>query len=80
MSRLRGMAADQVPAEVQEFYAQDEKRFGDVLYPTRVFARRPTILAGMRALTAGVARSGLIETPLQAIVCVRVAGLNRCPF
>ena len=80
MSRLPEIEPDDAHPDARRFYEQDLKRHGEVLKTTKVYARRPTILAGMRELSAGVARSGLIDPALQPLVCVRVAGINRCPF
>lgn len=80
MSRLSEIEPGDAQPDARRFYEQDLKLHGEILKTTKVYARRPTILAGMRELSAGVARSGLIEPALQALVCVRVAGINRCPF
>lgn len=80
MSRLPEINPDDADPSVQRYLQSDRKHHGDVLKTTKVYARRPTILAGMRELSAGIVRSGLIEIGLQSLVCVRVAAINRCPF
>lgn len=80
MSRLPGINPEDADPLAQRYIQSDLKHQGAVLKTTAVYARRPTILAGMRELSAGIARSGLIEIGLQSLVCVRVAGINRCPF
>lgn len=80
MSRIPEIAPEAAHPDALVHYERDQKLYGEPLKTTLVYARRPTILAGMRELSAGVARSGLLEPALQAVVCVRVAGINRCPF
>jgi alkylhydroperoxidase family enzyme len=46
----------------------------------RLYARRPSIFRGVRAMWAGIDASGLIDDKLKALVNRRVAFLNGCEF
>lgn len=80
MSRLRPIDESDADPSIRRYFEWDRRRVGAVMKTTEIYGRRPTILAGLRELAAGIARSGLIEPGLQALVCVRVASVNRCPF
>ncbi len=65
---------------LREAFAQDRERFGAPLNTTKVFAHCPPILGAARALSAAVERSGHLDPRLRALVYLRVALLNGCPF
>jgi hypothetical protein len=45
-----------------------------------IYARRPTIFRGVRAMWGGLDASGLVAPALTALVNRRVAFLNGCEF
>jgi hypothetical protein len=45
-----------------------------------LYARRPSIYRGVRAMWSGLDASGLIDGKLQALLNRRVASLNGCAF
>jgi alkylhydroperoxidase family enzyme len=63
-----------------ELYAKEQEVFGFVLNTTRVLAQRPGILRAAKQLGAAVERSGLLPPELLALVYLRVALINGCPF
>jgi alkylhydroperoxidase family enzyme len=65
---------------LKELYAREEETFGFVLNTTKVQAHRPEILRAAKQLGAAVARSGLLGPALLALVNLRVALINGCPF
>lgn len=67
------------PLARELFDAQEEQR-GAVFNTSRILGRRPTILQGHLQLRAGIDASALIPQQLQALLCVRVATINGCPF
>ncbi len=73
--RLEG--ADDYARRVLEAQA---RRWGAPLNNHLVYARRPTIFRGARAMWQGIEGSGLVEARLQALVNRRVASLNGCEF
>jgi alkylhydroperoxidase family enzyme len=63
-----------------ELYAKEEEVFGFVLNTTKVMAHRPGILRAAKQLSAAVERSALLPPALLALVYLRVALINGCPF
>jgi alkylhydroperoxidase family enzyme len=65
---------------LQEVFARERETFGFVLNTTKVLAHRPGILRAAKALSAAVEKSGLLPPELLALVYLRVALINGCPF
>ncbi len=65
---------------LNELYAKERDAFGFVLNTTRVMAQRPGILRAAKQLGAAVDRSGLLPKDLLALINLRVALINGCPF
>jgi alkylhydroperoxidase family enzyme len=63
-----------------ELYTKEQEAFGFVLNTTRVMAQRPGILRAAKQLGAAIDRSGLLPKDLIALVNLRVALINGCPF
>ena len=70
-------AADNYIKNVLEAQAKD---WGAPLLNHLVYARRPSIFKGARAMWTGIDSSGLIESALRALINRRVAFLNGCEF
>ncbi len=73
------------PEEVEDGYVRrvleaQAKRWGAPLLNHLLYARRPSIFRGARAVWQGIEASGLIDARLQALVNRRVAALNGCEF
>ena len=80
MSRIANAnveAADNYITKVLEAQAKD---WGAPLLNHLVYARRPSIFKGARAMWTGLDASGLITPGLRALVNRRVAFLNGCEF
>ena len=56
------------------------RQWGGPLLNHLVYARRPTIFRGARAMWTGIGGSGLIDERLQALINRRVASHNGCEF
>jgi alkylhydroperoxidase family enzyme len=56
------------------------RTWGAPLLNHLVYARRPTIFRGARAMWTGIEASGLIDPGLRALLNRRVAALNGCEF
>ena len=56
------------------------KKWGAPLLNHRIYARRPTIFRGARAMWSGLDASGLLDARLVALLNRRVASLNGCEF
>jgi alkylhydroperoxidase family enzyme len=65
---------------LKETYARERELFGFVLNPTKVQAHTPGIMKAAKQLSLAVDRSGLLPKELLALVNVRVALINGCPF
>ncbi|MBI3079497.1 MAG: carboxymuconolactone decarboxylase family protein [Deltaproteobacteria bacterium] len=80
MARIPPVDRSKIPPEVEELFQEQEQSYGTVLESSLIMAHCPSILMGYRALRAGVTESGLIPVPLKALINVRVASINGCPF
>jgi alkylhydroperoxidase family enzyme len=65
---------------LKETFARERELFGFVLNPTKVQAHTPGIMKAAKQLSLAVGRSGLLSKELLALVNVRVALINGCPF
>jgi alkylhydroperoxidase family enzyme len=65
---------------LKETFARERELFGFVLNPTKVQAHTPGIMKAAKQLSLAVDRSGLLPKELLALVNVRVALINGCPF
>jgi alkylhydroperoxidase family enzyme len=65
---------------LSEVYAREQETFGFVLNTTKILAHRPAIVKAAKQLSAAVERSGLLPPELRALVYLRVALINGCPF
>jgi alkylhydroperoxidase family enzyme len=65
---------------LEELFAKDRAIYGDLLNPTKVMAHCPPILRAAKLLSAAIAESGMLPKGLAALVSLRVAAINGCPF
>ena len=65
---------------LEKLFAAEQDHYGCVLNPTRALAHCPPILKAAKQLYASIDESGLLPPALLALVYVRVASLNGCPF
>jgi alkylhydroperoxidase family enzyme len=65
---------------LKETFARELETFGFVLNTTKVQAHTPGIMKAAKQLSAAVDRSGLLPHELLALVYLRVALINGCPF
>ncbi|MDQ2864623.1 MAG: hypothetical protein M3R51_00190 [Candidatus Eremiobacteraeota bacterium] len=80
MSRIPGIDPETDDPYAKRVFELQVERWGAPLLNHLVYARRPTILRAARGMWAGIAGSGLIDEPLQALLNRRVARLNCCDF
>lgn len=80
MARIHALTRDEAPLEVRAIYDANISTYGEVLNSTGIYAYRPTIQLGVKALGEGVVASGLIPTRLRCLINVRVASLVGCPY
>ena len=80
MARIEGVDPDQMEKRIRVVLEAQADRWGAPLLNHLIYARRPSIFRGVRAMWAGLDTSGLLEPGLVALVNRRVATLNGCVF
>ncbi|UOF89637.1 hypothetical protein LSG31_17380 [Fodinisporobacter ferrooxydans] len=80
MTRISGVSQETAQGFIREVFDAQLERYGKVLENHKLYARRPSIFKAVRGMWAGLEESGLIPEQLVALVNIRVANLNGCPF
>ncbi len=80
MPRVREIEDPGDDPVLKETYAKEQELFGFVLNPTKVQAHTPGIMKAAKQLSLALERSGLLPPELVALVYLRVALINGCPF
>lgn len=78
--RITGVDPGEVDELTRAVFEAQARKWGAPLLNHTLYARRPTIFRGARAMWAGLDQSGLIDGTLAALVNTRVAALNGCVF
>ncbi len=78
--RVSGVDWDSVEDGIRAVFEAQAAKWGAPLINHTLYARRPPIFRGARAMWSGLDRSGLIDGALASLVNVRVASLNGCVF
>jgi alkylhydroperoxidase family enzyme len=80
MPRIREIEEPGDDPILREAWAREKHLFGFVLNTTKIQAHTPGIMKAAKQLSAAVERSGLLPPQLLALVYLRVALINGCPF
>jgi alkylhydroperoxidase family enzyme len=80
MPRITGVEREQVDSAIEKAFRGQERKWGAVLAPYPIYARRPTIFRAVQSMWVALAQSGLIDRGLVALLNRRVAALNGCVF
>ncbi len=80
MARILGVNLETADSYARNVFAAQTKTWGAPLLNHLIYARRPTIFRGVRAMWTGIDSSGLIEPELRALINRRVAAINHCEF
>jgi hypothetical protein len=80
MPRLEPIEKSKAPEGAIEYYDRDEERYGTVLNNTKVYAHNLAVLRAMKGLVAAFGEMSSLPLAQKALIRVRVAGLNGCPF
>ncbi len=80
MARITNVDQSGVAANIQKAFEAQAKKWGGPLLNHLLYARRPSIFRGVRAMWTGIDASGLIDAKLQALINRRVASHNGCEF
>jgi len=78
--RIHGVDPEQAEGQIRAVFKAQAERWGGPLLNHLLYARRPSIFRGARAMWTGIDQSGLIDGKLQALINRRVAYLNNCAF
>ncbi|HWN08898.1 MAG TPA: hypothetical protein VNO50_06400 [Pyrinomonadaceae bacterium] len=80
MARIKGVDPEKVERQIKTVLDAQAAAWGAPLLNHLVYARRPTIFRGARAMWTGIDGSKLISPALSALINRRVASLNGCEF
>ena len=80
MPRVREITDPGDDPILREMFAKEQETFGFLFNTSKVQAHAPVILKAAKQLSAAVDRSGLLPKELLALVYLRVALINGCPF
>ena len=80
MARIADADVDQADRYVKDVLGAQRKTWGAPLLNHLLYARRPSIFRGARAMWTGIDGSGLIDARLRGLINRRVAALNGCDF
>jgi alkylhydroperoxidase family enzyme len=80
MARVADADTEQTDRYVKDVLEAQSKAWGGPLLNHLIYARRPAIFKGARAMWTGIEASGLIDAALRSLINRRVASLNGCVF
>ncbi len=80
MARIEGVKPEEADGYARKVFDAQTEKWGTPLLNHLLYARRPTIFRGVRAMWTGIDGSGLIDARLQALINRRVAAINGCEF
>ena len=76
MARIEGVDPERTARRVRAVLEAQARKWGAPLLNHLIYAHRPSIFPGARAMWAGLDASGLLDPRLVALVNCRVAALN----
>ena len=80
MARIEGVDPTRAKGQIRAIFEAQTRRWGAPLLNHLLYARRPTVFRGARAMWSGLDSSGLIEGELISLINRRVASMNGCEF
>ena len=80
MARVKDVNVDEVGGPIRKVFEAQAAKWGGPLLNHLIYARRPSIFRGARAMWTGIDSSALIDNALKALVNRRVASHNGCEF
>ena len=80
MERIHPLTREEAPEAAKPAYDANMAVFGQILNTTGIFAYRPSIQAGVKALGGGIAESGLVSEKLRCLINVRIASQVGCGY
>ncbi len=80
MPRLKPLERHEAPEEARPFYDLDVERYGTVLNNTKLYAYNVEVLKAIKLFVGAFSETKAIPLDQKALIRVRVATLNGCPF
>jgi alkylhydroperoxidase family enzyme len=80
VARIDGVDPVLAQGPIKAVFEAQIKKWGAPLLNHLLYARRPTIFRGVRAMWTGLDSSGLIDGQLISLINRRVAAINGCEF
>jgi glutamine synthetase adenylyltransferase len=80
MAWLPDVPDEEMPAELQDMLAGQEKHYGAVLNSTRQAAHAPRVLLGTTEMSKAFARSHKVSKRLSHLLNLRVGAIVGCPL
>lgn len=80
MARIADVTVEETDRYTQNVFDAQSKAWGGPLLNHLIYARRPSIFRGARAMWGGIESSGLVDASLRSLINRRVAYLNGCEF
>lgn len=80
MARVPDVNIEEAEPYIKNVLDAQTKAWGAPLLNHLIYARRPSIFRGARAMWTGIDASGLLDAGLRALINRRVASLNGCEF
>ncbi len=80
MARIDGIDPARAQGPIKAVFEALTSKWGAPLLNHLLYARRPTIFRGARAMWTGLDSSGLIDGRLVSLINRRVAAINGCEF
>ncbi len=80
MARIEPVNANNVENSIRKVLEAQKHKWGAPLLNHLLYALRPSIFRGVRAMWTGIDASGLIDARLQTLINRRVASINGCEF
>lgn len=80
MAWLKDVPDEEMPAELKDIVAAQEKHYGVVLSSTRQGAHAPRVLLGAAEMSKAFSRSRKVPKRLSHLLNLRVGAIVGCPF
>ena len=80
MTRIEEVNPARTERRVRSVLEAQAEKWGEPLPNHLLYARRPSIFRGIRAMWEGLDASGLLDPKLVTLLSRRVAALNSCVF
>jgi alkylhydroperoxidase family enzyme len=80
VTRIDAVDPNRAQGPMKAVFEAQIKKWGAPLLNHLLYARRPTIFRGVRAMWTGLDSSGLIDGQLISLINRRVAAINGCEF